>query len=97
MATKPENKERLERSLMLFVRKRYKLLTELALMPRNGPQNTAFNSLESWLGQCATELAARIDDVDAAPDDPTADAVVINFAPLEASDPGLTIRDFVKL
>lgn len=97
MATKAENKERLEKDLIEFTRRRYKLLTELALLPRNAPQSTAFTNLENWLGQCAAELSARLDDVDAALTDADADNITLNTAGLEASDPNLTIRDFVKL
>lgn len=97
MATREENKVRLQRDAVRIIRFRYPLLTELSLMPRNGPQATAFNALETWIGLVMAELAAQADAVDATVDPDTGDGIVLDEATLVAADPQLVLVDFVRL
>ena len=97
MATRDENKKRLERATITLMRLAYPNLSELALLPRNGPQVIAFNDLEAWFGLCANDLAVKLDAVDATVDPDTGDAIEIDTAGLTAANPLLTWQDFVRL
>lgn len=97
MATRAENRLRIEKDAVRLIRFRYPNLGELALLPRNGNQVTSFQALEAWLGQVASELATQLDAIDATVDPDTGDGINIDTATLEAADPLLTWQDFVRL
>ena len=98
MATVEQNKVRLERAMIIFIRGRYKALCELDAVPKaNQAQIDAYAAVVTWLGTCNVELAAKLDAVDAAPTEEARDAVELDLATLQASDPQLTLRALVKL
>ncbi len=96
--TQAERNEELEQDALEYLRRRYPFAAELALMPKNAGQVPVFLTFETWVALVMTELATRQTEVDAAPDQPTWDAVEIDFAALTAADtPHLELRDFVRL
>ena len=97
MATKAENKVRLEREALDFLRRRYPFAAELSLMPKSGSQVPNFNAFESWVGDVMAELAGAQQAVDDAVLPDTGDLVALDLAGLVASDPNLVLRDFVRL
>ena len=96
--TQAERNQELESEALEYLRRRYPFAAELSLMPKRAGQVPTFNTFSNWVGLVMTELATKQDEVDAAPDQPTWDAVVIDFAALDAADtPHLELRDFVRL
>ena len=95
--TQAERNQELEQDTLEYLRRTYPFANEITLLPKNGSQVPVFRDFEDWVGLVMAELATRQDEVDAAPDQATWDAVEIDFAALDAADPGLVLRDFVRL
>lgn len=96
-ATQAERRDELTRETAEWLRRRYPLASELQIIPPTAGQLPAFNAWRAWVGSVFVELATQLAAVDAAPNQGVWDAITVDFAALEGTDPALRLEDFVRL
>jgi hypothetical protein len=97
MATQAENRERVTQAGLLFLRLRYPWAAETALLQPQGAQVPVVNAWRAWVGLVFAEMATKLNAVDAGLNEAEWDAVQIDEAALVASDPGLDLKDLIRL
>ncbi|MCH9730990.1 MAG: hypothetical protein K0U84_15150 [Actinomycetia bacterium] len=98
MGTKADRRRKLEKQTVMFLRRRYKLFPEVSsLTATNAAQTAALDAWNAWVASVWAELTLRLDEVDAAADEATWDAVRIDRETLRTADPNLKIRQFLRL
>lgn len=101
MGTRQEARDRLERELGHYVRRQVTFGAEVTLIAQAESSPTilaAVADIQAWQRSCYIALRQALNAVDLAPDEPTWDAVAINYASLDATKPAVTqLQQLVQL